>query len=134
MNDTEQSSRDAEFSGEQSGFGFFGGHIFGDAAPVPISVDGKICGVPGICSIQAKNNCFHVPLQTCEECSSASLGLFIFFVSCLGLAILLGNLLVIKVYYFQYRNKKLSKFDNFRLSLAVADLLTGNLSQFWWYS
>ena len=96
-----------------------------DSIVIPVEVDGEICGVPGICSIQAKNNCFQVPVQSCEKCSFAPLGLFIFCVSCLGLAILLGNLLVMAVYYSNRKKSTLSKIDDFRVSLAVADLIAG---------
>ena len=84
-----------------------------------------LCGVPGICWNRARKSCFNVTFGACEDCPSAFLGLFVFFLTILAIAILLGNFFVLQVTYNFWRKGKLTNFDKFRASMAIADLLAG---------
>ena len=84
-----------------------------------------LCGVPGVCKITASKTCFNVTLLNCSDCSSVGFGFFIFLILCLGLALLLGNSLILVVTMQMRKKKILTKFDWFKASLAVADLMTG---------
>ena len=94
----------------------------------PNSKNGQLslCGVPGICSNKAAENCYNVTLNNCEDCPSANLAVFISLVGILGATILLGNFLVLHVCYQFWRKRTLWKIDKFRISLAMADILAGN--------
>ena len=87
----------------------------------------ELCGVPGICKFTAQQNCFNKTLANCPDCSSVASGLFLFIASCLGLAILFGNLLILFVFARLNKKRKATHIDWYKASLAVADLLTGRL-------
>ena len=85
----------------------------------------NLCGVPGICHSSAEQNCLDVTLANCSDCSDAASGFFVFIVSCLGLAILLGNLLILAVSAQLHKKRTITHIDWYKASLAVADLITG---------
>ena len=88
----------------------------------------RICGLPGFCRESAYKKCFNVALSNCDECSKSGSIFFILFVMCLGLAILIGNLIILAVGWKRQKSGKANKMDVCRCSLAIADLLTGDLS------
>ena len=85
----------------------------------------RICGLPGFCSQTAFDTCFNTTLRNCSECSGAASLAFIIFAVCLGLAIFVGNSLILTVGYKRHKKGKESKLDICRSSLALADILTG---------
>ena len=85
----------------------------------------RLCTNPGFCSNAILDDCSHQPLTECERCNLGLASVFIFFVVLLGLAILLGNLIITLVSYQRYKARKMNKFDIFKTSLALADMLTG---------
>ena len=85
----------------------------------------RICGLPGFCKASAYDLCFNTSISNCDECSKPGSILFILFVVCLGLAILIGNLVILAVGWKRHKSGKASKMDVCRCSLAIADLLTG---------
>ena len=86
----------------------------------------KICGLPGFCSqTDAFDTCYNTTLSNCSECSAAASLAFIIFAVCLGLAIFVGNSLILTVGYKRHKKGKESKLDICRSSLALADILTG---------
>ena len=98
--------------------------------PVPKRGPGSLfvrplCGVPGICKNTALSTCKYTSVRDCSECTEVASGLFVFFVLILGLSILVGNSLVIAVYFKLKRKRKATKADICKVSLAVADLIAG---------
>ena len=85
----------------------------------------RICGLPGFCSKSAYDTCYNTTLRNCSECSGAASLAFIIFAVCLGLAIFVGNSLILTVGYKRHKKGKESKLDICRSSLAFADILTG---------
>ena len=85
----------------------------------------RLCTNPGFCSNGVYDDCSHQPLTECERCDLGLASVFIFFVVLLGLAILLGNLIITLVSYHRYKARKMDKFDICKTSLALADMLTG---------
>ena len=85
----------------------------------------RICGLPGFCSQTAFDTCYNTTLRNCSECSVVASSAFIIFAVCLGLAIFVGNSLILTVGYKRHKKAKESKLDICRNSLAFADILTG---------
>ena len=85
----------------------------------------KICGLPGFCSQTAFDTCYNRTIRNCSECSGAASLAFIIFAVCLGLAIFVGNSLILTIGYKRHKKGKESKLDICRSSLAFADILTG---------
>ena len=88
----------------------------------------RICGLPGFCKASAYDSCFNFSISTCDECSKPGSVFFILFVVCLGVAIVIGNLIILAVGWKRHKSGKASKMDACRCSLAIADLLTGKFS------
>ena len=88
----------------------------------------RICGLPGFCSKSAYGTCYNTTLRKCSECSEAASLAFIIFAVCLGLAIFVGNSLILTVGYKRRKKGKESKLDLCKSSLAFADILTGKSS------
>jgi len=83
------------------------------------------CGVPGICDFSAITFCLNITVAECQACNSTASGFFLFIILCLGLAIILGNFLVILL-LVQLRKKRTPKpTDLYKASLALADVITG---------
>ena len=85
----------------------------------------RMCGLPGFCKASAYDSCFNISISNCNECSKPGSIFFILLVVCLGLAILIGNLIILAVGWKRHKSGKASKMDVCRCSLAIADLLTG---------
>ncbi|XP_076803141.1 uncharacterized protein LOC143447091 [Clavelina lepadiformis] len=86
------------------------------------------CGFPGVCQgslIDIYNQCADIPLLSCDKCDLTRGAVFLSFVILLGLAILIGNILIICVGIQRHRKNKHTKMDLCRSSLALADLTTG---------
>ncbi|CAK8694165.1 unnamed protein product, partial [Clavelina lepadiformis] len=82
--------------------------------------------VPGICVGSAQDiytKCFNTTLLECQQCGIIRGAIFLFVVVCLGLAILIGNVLTVLVGIRRCRRGKESKMDICRTSLAMADIL-----------
>jgi len=84
----------------------------------------KLCGLPAFCSNQAYTLCRNVTLNQCEECSMTGAGIFAAVCAILGLLIVLGNGMVACVII---KNRLKDGFSMMKVSLAVADALTGNI-------
>ena len=84
-----------------------------------------LCGNPGFCTNGVYQECRNQPLSGCERCDLGLAATFLFFVVCLGLGIILGNLLIALVGYRRHKEGKANKMDLCKISLAVADMLTG---------
>ncbi|CAK8686685.1 unnamed protein product [Clavelina lepadiformis] len=92
---------------------------------IPIT---SVCGYPGFCVGSPPDIYFKCSNQTLFECEACGVGRaasFLFFVLLFGLAIFLGNALVIWVGYKRFNRGKANKMDICKTSLAVADILTG---------
>ena len=86
----------------------------------------NLCGVPGVCNPNAQSLCLNTKLGDCQACDDGASVCFIFLILCLGLAILIGNALILFA-TAQMRKKKTANIVHwYKASLAVADLLTGN--------
>ena len=85
----------------------------------------SLCGVPGICQSSAQANCYDEKVESCTDCPRTYLVVFVFLATALGFAILLGNSMVLHVCYQCWNKRKLSNFDRFRVSLAMADIIAG---------
>ena len=86
----------------------------------------NLCGVPGVCNTNAQSLCLNTKLRDCQACDDGASVCFIFLILCLGLAILIGNALILFA-TAQMRKKKTANIVHwYKASLAVADLLTGN--------
>jgi len=83
----------------------------------------KLCGLPAFCSNQAYTLCRNVTLNQCEECSMTGAGIFAAVCVILGLLIVLANGMVLCVVI---KNRLNDGFSMMKVSLAVADALTGN--------
>ena len=89
----------------------------------------QLCGNPGFCFNGVYDDCSNQTLNECERCDVGLAAIFIFFVTLLGLAIVLGNVLITLVGYRRYKDRKADKMDLCKTSLAVADSLTGTLER-----
>ena len=87
----------------------------------------QICGQPGFCTNNIYANCPNTILSECQECDNGLAAVFMFFIICLGIAILLGNLLIIFVGYRKHKENKKDKMDVCKMSLALADMIAGKL-------
>ena len=87
----------------------------------------RICGQPGFCTSEIYANCPNITVSECQECNNGLGAVFIFFIICLGIAILLGNLLIILVGYRKHKENKKDKMDVCKMSLALADMVAGKL-------
>ena len=87
----------------------------------------NLCGVPGVCNPSAIPTCFNVSVGDCDECSSIASRFFIFIILILGLAILMGNLLILLVTAQLYKKRTAKSNDWFKASLAVSDVITGKI-------
>ncbi|CAK8686673.1 unnamed protein product [Clavelina lepadiformis] len=88
----------------------------------------SVCGYPGFCVGSPPDIYFKCSNQTLFECEACGVGRaasFLFFVLLLSLTIFFGNALVIWVSYKRFNRKRANKMDICKLSLAVADILTG---------
>ncbi|XP_076821227.1 sushi, von Willebrand factor type A, EGF and pentraxin domain-containing protein 1-like isoform X2 [Clavelina lepadiformis] len=92
---------------------------------IPIT---SVCGYPGFCVGSPPDiyfKCSNHTLFECEACGVGRAVSFLFFVLLFALTIFFGNALVIWVGYKRFNRKKANKMDICKLSLAVADILTG---------
>lgn len=87
----------------------------------------KLCGTPGLCKLNAAEKCTNISLDHCSECSHVVFGFYVFIILILGLAIVSGNLLILKVYYDLKKKCKERKVDIYKASLAIADLIAGKM-------
>lgn len=87
----------------------------------------RLCGVPGVCQLNANEKCSNISLNSCAECDHVAIGFFIFVALLLGLAIIIGNSIIIKVYYDLKAKRKARKVDFYKTSMAFADLIAGKL-------
>ena len=91
----------------------------------------RICGSVPFCDYFANFACMNTSIKICDQCSVVNGSLFVIGLLILGLIILLSNILIVTVYYRRHQKKKLSKSDIIKLSLAIADLFTGNKDLFY---
>ena len=94
---------------------------------VPL-ISTQLCGQPGFCTSDIHANCPNTILSECQECDNGLATVFMFFIICLGIAILLGNLLIIFVGYRKHKENKKDKMDVCKTSLALADMVAGKLN------
>ena len=89
-----------------------------------------ICGSVPFCDYSASLACINASIKIRDQCSLVNGSLFVIGLLVLGLIILLSNILIVTVSYYGHQKKKLSKSDIIKLSLAIADLFTGNKNLF----
>ena len=82
------------------------------------------------CLPEAIYTCRDTAIKNCSECNYSALVAFICVATILGIVIVLGNLLTLAVFIKRHRSGYDMKVDAIKMSLSVADLLTGNLSMF----
>ncbi|CAK8686669.1 unnamed protein product [Clavelina lepadiformis] len=88
----------------------------------------SVCEYPGFCVGSPPDiylNCSNQTLFECDMCGVGRAASFLFFVLLFGLAIFVGNALVIWVGYKRFNRGKGNKMDICKTSLAIADILTG---------
>ena len=90
----------------------------------------NLCGQPGFCDNDIHEFCVITPVYNCESCHIELAVIFIFSVMCLALAILVGNILIILVGCRRRKSGKSDHMNIWKISLALADLLTGKRSVF----
>ena len=83
------------------------------------------CGTLPFCDNSANSACINTTIKNCNKCSLVNGILFMLILIILGLVISIGNMLIIAVVYRRHRKKKIDKIDIIKMSLAIADLLTG---------
>ena len=83
------------------------------------------CGTLPFCDNSANSACINTTIKNCNKCSLVNGILFMLFLVIFGLVILIANMLIIAVVYRRHRKKKINKIDIIKMSLAIADLLTG---------
>ena len=83
------------------------------------------CGTLPFCDNSANSACINTTIKSCNKCSLVNGILFMLFLVILGLVISIENMLIIAVVYRRHRKKKINKIDIIKMSLAIADLLTG---------
>ena len=88
------------------------------------------CGTLSFCDLTSNEDCYETPVKSCTQCSIAKGAVLIFFIILLALAILIGNVLVIFFGRLRYKRRTITKVDNAKTSLAMADMLSGKL--FYW--
>ena len=84
-----------------------------------------ICGLPGFCEQGAYQHCQNATLLNCERCGRPRAAIFLLVTVILSLIILFGNTMVLLITTSRLKNKKLTKIDVCKSSLAVADLFVG---------
>jgi len=94
-------------------------------ATVNGSVAHSLAYLTPFCSLTAETECANTSLMSCTECSMTGAAVFMSLVAILGFAIVFGNCLVLLVVGMRSRKDKLDNMDYHRVSLALADLLTG---------
>ena len=87
----------------------------------------RLCGNVPFCEPRAFVSCKDIPIKSCKQCSLVKGSFFLFLLIFLGISIFIGNLLIIAVGYLRYKKRKIDKLDILKMSLAIADLLTGML-------
>jgi len=85
---------------------------------------------PIFCGPNTEYECRNIALASCKACAMGQAYLMAVLVLVMLSAILFGNSLVLMVTVQRKRNQKLENMDLIRTSLAIADLLTGNLTLF----
>ena len=86
------------------------------------------CPLNQFCSFEARFLCRDIPLRDCQSCDVSILfGITAIYVL-LGIAIFVGNGLIISVYVYRYYMENVTKSDAIRLSLAVADTISGRIT------
>lgn len=108
-------------------------HVYDPFVPILFPDDNKInngsnqsiCGTIGICKLTASEKCQNISIKNCSECDQSVFGFFIFLVLLLGLAILIGNILIITVYFYSKEKQEERKMDIYKASLAIADVIAG---------
>ena len=88
----------------------------------------RLCGNVPFCEPRAFVSCKEIPIKSCKQCSLVKGSFFLFLLIFLGISIFIGNLLIIAVGYLRHKKRKINKLDILKVSLAIADLLTGMLS------
>lgn len=83
------------------------------------------CPLNEFCSVEAKYYCPDKNLNTCKYCNVTIVYILFVVYFIMGCAIFMANGMIIAVYIYRYRIKVVAKSDPIRLSLAVADILTG---------
>ncbi|XP_076809339.1 uncharacterized protein LOC143452310 [Clavelina lepadiformis] len=83
------------------------------------------CILDGFCTEQAHAICETKLISDCEECNKAREITFVIGICTLGLSILVGNALIIAVGCQRVRSGIAQKIDVIKISLALADILTG---------
>ena len=89
------------------------------------SLSYHLCRHPGFCNGDFYKNCSNMSIHLCEECDMGLAAVFFLYVLCLGVAITLGNILIIMVSWARKNKKKADKMDVWKSSLAVADMIAG---------
>ena len=84
-----------------------------------------LCRHPGFCKGDFYKNCIYSSIHLCEECKMGLAAVFLLCILCLGLAITLGNIVIIMVSWARKKEKKANKMDVWKSSLAVADMIAG---------
>ncbi|CAK8697389.1 unnamed protein product [Clavelina lepadiformis] len=87
----------------------------------------SLCGFSGFCSgttPEIYQKCFNTNLFSCPECGSRKGALFLLILLLFGLAIFVGNLLVILVGCKRFKRGIIKKLDICKTSLSVADVAT----------
>ena len=82
------------------------------------------------CLPKANDTCNDTAIKYCPECNYSAHVAVICVATILGIVIVLGNLLTLAVFIKRYRSGCDMKVDAIKMSLSVADLLTGKLSMF----
>ena len=83
------------------------------------------CPFNEFCSSEAAYLCKDQQLASCKYCN-VSIAYFLFAIYFLmAIAIFIANGMIIAVYAYQYTKKIVAKSDPIRISLAIADILTG---------
>ena len=125
MNDSLSSSSDRHYPHITSFFP--GDYEYQDNFSPPIQ---SLCGEPGFCSNGIYHECNNVAIYDCKLCQNGLAAAFLTFVVCLGLGIAIGNLLIILIGFRRRKIGKMELIDLWKISLAVADLLTGRFLTF----
>ena len=88
----------------------------------------RLCGNVPFCEPRAFVSCKDIPIKSCKQCSLVKGSFFLSLLIFLGILIFIGNFLIIAVGYLRHKKKKINKLDILKVSLAIADLLTGMFS------
>lgn len=82
---------------------------------------------PIFCSKSTATECLATPLRSCDTCSQPCAAAFLSVIVLLALVILVANSVVLLVVRNKKRKGKLENMDLHRVSLAIADILTGKI-------